>query len=130
MKSRQCGPEERRGRMRKAREFFDAAAAIASGEEGGDQSNDALVTLYVHAGIAASDAICCARLGVHASGENHAEAVELLRSAVGPTARHLQALLSLKSKAGYSHVRVTGTDVKRAQRAAEHLLDAAGVAGS
>jgi hypothetical protein len=32
----------------------------------------------VLAGIAASDAACCARLGVRARGQAHAEAVELL----------------------------------------------------
>lgn len=39
---------------------------------------DAYVPLCVHAGIAASDVVCCAKLGEHAQGENHDEAVGLL----------------------------------------------------
>jgi hypothetical protein len=47
---------------------------------------DAYVTLLVHAGIAASDVICCARLGEHAQGDNHVEAVALL-APLTPTAQ-------------------------------------------
>jgi hypothetical protein len=84
---------------------------------------DAYVTLLVHAGIAASDVICCARLGEHSMGENHAEAVKLLASAVdNKLAGALDALLSVKTKAGYSESAVSGNDLTKAERAAERLI--------
>ena len=67
--------------MAKARQFSDAATLIS--ELASDDSNlgDAYITLCVHAGIAAADVICCARLGVHASGQDHAAAATLLDKA-------------------------------------------------
>lgn len=47
------------GRMSKANEFFDAAGHL------GDEMPNAAGDLYVDAGVAASDVICCLRLGVH-----------------------------------------------------------------
>lgn len=81
--------------------------------------------MCVHAGIASADVICCARLGVHARGDDHAQAVALLRQAEGASARLLGDLLGMKTKAGYSAVGVSTRDVKRAGRAARQLLDAA-----
>ncbi|MBV9822088.1 MAG: hypothetical protein JO144_07550, partial [Actinobacteria bacterium] len=83
------------------------------------------VTLCVHAGIAAADVVCCARLGVHARGENHDQAVELLGSVDRTLARALAALLRLKTQSGYSHISTSGADQVRAKRATETLLDAA-----
>ncbi|WP_205629588.1 hypothetical protein [Jiangella muralis] len=87
--------------------------------------NDAVVTLYVHAGIAASDVICCARLGQHSTGENHAEAIGLLKAADSGSSGHLAALLSMKTKAGYSHLGASAADVRKAARAAARLLESA-----
>lgn len=56
-------------------------------------------------GIAAADAICAARLGEHARGENHDEAVALLSTVDKAAAAHLRALLGMKTLAGYSHSR-------------------------
>ena len=87
------------------------------------QLRDAVVTLYVHAGIAASDVICCARLGLHATGDNHAEAVALLKKAGAGSHRHLATLLGLKTKAGYSHTPASAADVRKAARAAVQLVE-------
>lgn len=84
---------------------------------------DAYVTLCVHSGIAAADVICCARLGEHPQGDNHNEAVTLLKRADPDAARHLSTLLGLKTKSGYSHVPVSAEDFKRAGRAMELLID-------
>jgi hypothetical protein len=86
---------------------------------------DAYVTLCVHAGIAASDVICCASLAEHALGESHDEAIGLLAKADKDVAKHLRTLLKLKTKAGYSHAPATTEDFKRAGRAAETLVEAA-----
>lgn len=89
----------RRGRMAKA-EQFAAAAELVHGlaDEAADVA-DAYVTLCVHAGIAAADVICAARLGVHARGENHQEAVTLLATADRAASRHLDALLGAPPRA-------------------------------
>ena len=79
---------------------------------------DAHVMLCVHAGIAASDVICCARLGEHSQGENHSEAIALLKTADKAAAKHLSTLLALKTKSAYSHTPVAPEEFKRAGRAA------------
>jgi hypothetical protein len=86
---------------------------------------DAYVTLCVHAGIAASDVICCVALGVHAKGESHSEATGLLAKVDKDAAKHLSTLLNLKTKAGYSHTPATADEFKRAGRAAEALVESA-----
>jgi dihydropteroate synthase len=120
-----CTREMRRGRLRKAGGFLEAANLLADQSPAEAESADAFVTLCIHAGIAASDVICCARLGEHAQGDNHTEAVTLLRKADSESARHLQVLLGMKTKVGYSHTGATEAEVKRAGRAAEALLEAA-----
>lgn len=86
---------------------------------------DAITTLWVHAGIAGADVVCCARLGVHALGENHQEAIALLRAADEALVKSLAILLSLKTRAGYSARPISGSDCTRAARAAERLVEAA-----
>jgi len=55
--TRECNSAVTAGRLSKAVEFFDAAAHLE-----GDMPN-AAGDLFVDAGIAASDVICCVRLG-------------------------------------------------------------------
>jgi len=114
-----CDAATRASRLRKAQEFLDAAETI------GVELPDAYVTLCVLAGIAAADVVCCVRLGVHASTEDHQQAVELLKAAARGQATHLSRLLSMKSKAGYSSRIATPTMCTQAARAASSLLDAA-----
>jgi dihydropteroate synthase len=108
--------------MLKAQQFADAATVVHDLAEEAGGVADAYITLCVHAGIAASDVICCARLGHHAQGEGHHEAVDLLRAAAPGFERHLAALLDMKTKSGYSHLPATAGEVKRAGRAVEVLL--------
>ena len=120
-----CTPEIRRGRLRKSGQFLDAASLIADSADEEAEITDVYVTLCVHAGIAASDVICCARLGEHSRSEDHYEAVTLLSKADSASAKHLRVLLSMKTKAGYSHRRASAADARRAGRAAEALLESA-----
>ena len=83
---------------------------------------DAAVTLFVHSGIASSDVICCARLGLFSQGEDHRQAATLLAQVDAGLSAYLATLLELKTKAAYSHVRVNPTELTRAVRAAENLL--------
>ncbi|MFJ5958351.1 hypothetical protein ACIQC5_20630 [Paenarthrobacter sp. NPDC092416] len=86
---------------------------------------DAVVTLCVHAGIAASDAICISRLGQYAKGQDHNGAVALLTTADVASGKHLTALLSMKTRAGYGYNPVTADQLKKAVRAMDALLERA-----
>jgi hypothetical protein len=110
--------------MRKAEGFLRAADEICL-LDAASELQDPVVTLYVHAGIAATDVICCARLAKYSVGDNHAEAIALLKAADSPSAKHLQTLLSMKSKVGYSHERASPGDATKAGRAAGALVEAA-----
>lgn len=125
MRTRPCNAVTRRGRLRKAEQFLDAANTVRDIADENDEVSDAYVTLCVHAGIAAADVICCARLGEHALGESHTEASALLKMATPDSARHLGILLDMKTKAGYSDMPVSMGDAKRAERAATALVEAA-----
>lgn len=114
--------------MAKADQFHLAAETIATTIEDQDIA-DAYVTLCVHAGIAAADVICCARLGEYAHGDDHQEAVALLSKADRANAKYLKVLLDLKTRSGYSATPTSKTDQKRAGRAAAALVSAARAIG-
>lgn len=116
---RNCDAVVTAGRMSKASEFFDAAGLL------GEEMPNAAGDLYVDAGIAASDVICCARLGVHSNTGSHSEAAALLKKADSGSERHLNTLLNLKNKAACTHQDLTVAELKKLNRAAEHLVEAA-----
>jgi hypothetical protein len=113
------------GRLARAVEFFESAEDER--REHPERAN-AWVNHYVLAGIAAADVICCRALGRHAQGDNHVQAVALLRS-VQPDGVELSValgvLLGMKTKAGYGERSVSGEDRIRAPRRAKQLVDAA-----
>jgi hypothetical protein len=111
--------------LNKANQFVTAADTIRDIADEDEEVADAYVTLCVHAGIAAADVICCSSLGKHAQGESHDEATTLLASADKDAAKHLSTLLRLKTKAGYGHTPATRDEVKKANRAANALVEAA-----
>jgi len=121
LETKRCTSTTRTGRLAKARQFLLAAETIATVVE--DQEiADAFVTLCVHAGIAAADVICCTKLGMYHVGEDHNGAVALVASADRSAAKHLKALLDMKTRSGYSPVLTSGADQKRAGRAAATLV--------
>ncbi|MDO5513073.1 hypothetical protein [Corynebacterium sp.] len=83
---------------------------------------DSCASLYVHAGIAAADAICAKSLGVHAKGPDHRQAVRLLAEVNKSAANKLELLLSLKTRAEYGHESISSTQLIQARRAAAHLI--------
>jgi hypothetical protein len=104
----------------KAQEFAEAAASdLKAGW------NIAATSLAVHAGINSADAVCGARLGKRAAGDDHDQVLVLLRQA-GPDGaeieRELRRLLPLKTKAEYDPddiaPSVAAKAVERAQRCA------------
>lgn len=112
------------GRLAKAKQFLQVADD-ARDLSGGDDVADAAATLYVHAGVAAADAICAGALGKHAKGQNHQNAVELLASVDRPASKSLGLLLGMKTRAGYGHDPISATALVRAERAARSLVDKA-----
>lgn len=123
-----CTDAIKRGRMRKADQFRDSATTIREFADDEAEVGDAFVTLLVHAGIAAADAICCHELGEHAHGDNHTEAVRLIGD-VRPNGRQLanalSTLLGAKTRAGYGFDPVAKDTRTRCWRAAEVLVLAA-----
>jgi len=81
--------------------------------------------LAVLAGVAASDAICGARLGKRYRGEDHRDAADLLAAAT-PDGRdlsnHLVRLLDLKDEAHYGIMMVSSAKARAAVRNASHLV--------
>ncbi|MGD9754120.1 MAG: hypothetical protein AB7W59_24255 [Acidimicrobiia bacterium] len=86
---------------------------------------DVVVTLAVHAAIAAADVICSVRLGKHSADGNHDAAVALLREHDAKLAGDLDTVLRRKQRAGYSDADLTPADSKTVLRSAERLLQAA-----
>lgn len=111
----------RQGRLDKAVQFLrvaDDARLLAD-----DQSvSDAAVTLCVHAGIAAADAICAKAIDQHSQGSDHRHAIQLLKGVDANASKHLSALLAMKTRAGYGHAPVSAANLRRAARAAESLV--------
>ncbi len=123
-RTKKCTQATRLARFNKGKQFIDAAAII---EEDADEQDliDAYITLCVHAGIAAADVICCARLGEHARGDSHDEAVPLLRKIDNKAASDLKTLLDMKTPASYSDAPMSVAKRRQAKRAAERLMDIA-----
>ncbi|CAN5698209.1 hypothetical protein BH24ACT4_BH24ACT4_19070 [soil metagenome] len=120
-----CDRAVQAGRLETAVQFHEQAEVITTLAEGEGDVLDAAVTLLVHAGIAAADVICCARLGQHARGQDHREAIDLLARADRSFSKDLAVLLGLKTKAGYSAVSMSNQNHTRASRAAARLVEAA-----
>lgn len=112
------------GRLRKARQFFEAAETIREFADDEAEVGDVYVTLCIHAGIAAADVLCCRALGYHPHGENHAEAVAELTKVGRQHGRDLRILLGMKTRAGYSSTPVTAEQRRRAGRSAQRLVEA------
>lgn len=123
-RTKRCSDTIRAGRLAKARQFWEAAEVIADSTTD-DDLIDAHVMLCVNAGIAAADALCCARLGEHAQGQDHREAVDLLAKVDPKLARHLSTLLGSKTKAAYSEVSASSINRRKVERAAATLVRAA-----
>ena len=107
----------------KAEEFAEAAASdLEAGR------NIAATSLAIHAGINSADAVCGARLGKRAAGEDHDQVLALLRQA-GPDGaeveRELRRLLPLKTKAEYEPDDIAPSVAAKAVERARRCADAA-----
>lgn len=104
-----------------ARRFFEVAELTAD-ENGFEQATAAL---YVLAGIAAADAICGHRLGEISRGQDHRQAIGLLKEVrnADPAANALGRLLDLKDAAHYGVDSLSADRITRARRDATLLLE-------
>lgn len=115
----------RRVRLAKARQFKAVADdALELAPDGSDVA-DAVVTLLIHAGIAAADALCAKELQVHAKGDSHKDSTRLVSSINPAAGQHLKRLLDMKTRAGYGHDPVSATQLQQAERSASFLLSLA-----
>lgn len=114
-----CSPAQGRARLRQA-EAFLMTADLVLGDTSDAATPGVAAALAVLAGIAASDAACCVRLHRRARGQDHAEAVQLLKT-VEPhgeaMAKNLSRLLAAKDD---SHYGVTLVDRAKARRLVEN----------
>lgn len=84
--------------------------------------------LAVLAGIAASDAVCCAKLGERSRGQDHRQAIQLLEKvspAGGKMAKALRELLAVKDDSHYGATLVSMSKAKQIVRRARELIDSA-----
>jgi hypothetical protein len=99
MRTRPVTKAQVRANANKAQEYGEAASSEIDSER-----YIAATSLAIHAAINAADAVCGARLGKRAAGEDHDQVLTLLKQA-GPDGsaveKELRRLLPLKTKAEY-----------------------------
>ncbi|MCC6436822.1 MAG: HEPN domain-containing protein [Acidimicrobiales bacterium] len=107
----------------KAEEFAEAAASdLEAGR------NIAATSLAIHAAINSADAVCGARLGQRAAGEDHDRVLALLRQAGRDGAeveRELRRLLPLKTKTEYEPDDIAPSVAAKAVERAERCTSVA-----
>lgn len=122
-----CDPSDARTRLRQAEAFVSVAELVFSEQDDEEPLfNGVAAALAVLAGIAASDAACCARLGRRSRGQDHARAVDLVRT-VQPDgaalAKDLARLLAIKDNVHYGALVVSLPDAKAAVTWARRMVD-------
>ncbi len=119
-----CDRSDALNRLAQAEAFLLAAELVVD-DDTDDATPSVAASLAVLAGIAASDAACCARLGVRARGQAHVEAVDVL-SGVEPhgagMAKDLQRLLNRKDDSQYGVAFVSASEASRMVGWAKRLL--------
>lgn len=118
---RTCNLSEARARHLSSVAFLEAAEQLSS--QGCNR--DVVVTNAVHAGIAASDVMCCVHLGERSADQDHAAAIRLLASVNSGLGNDLGRLFALKTTAAYEGRTVRAADVTASLRRARKLVDAA-----
>ena len=125
-----CSRSDAVHRLAQADAYLVAATLVV--DDGTDSANPGVAaSLAVLAGIAASDAACCARLGKRARGQSHLEAVALLKT-VSPhgaaMAKDLERLVARKDAAHYAATLLPPAEATRMVTWATRLVQQAGAA--
>lgn len=119
-----CGRPQAETRLAHARKFLEVAELVATEKEI-EESASCAAALAVLAGIAASDAACCAVLRRRARGQDHLQAADLLEQVEPggqPAASALRELIGLKDTAHYGLIHVTQPKLASAIRRAKLLV--------
>lgn len=119
-----CGRDEARHRAAIAANYLEVAEVAAAGEPDSADRNVAAGNAVL-AGIAASDALCCLRLGKRSRDADHAAAVQLLQQVDHRLGQNLSTVLAVKDFAHYGHDFLTATRLTTVLRAARGLVDQA-----
>ena len=126
----ECAASEARARLRQA-ESFVHVADFSLGQSTTSEElplRGVAAALAVLAGIAAADAVCCARLGKRSRAQDHIQAVELLRT-VHPRgedlARDLDRLLKIKDNVHYGAIVISARDAAAAVDRARRMIETA-----
>jgi hypothetical protein len=110
-----CGRTEAGTRLVQADAYLAAARLVV--DDPTDMANPGVAAaLAVLAGIAATDAACCARLSVRARGQDHREAVALIGTVTpnGPAmAKDLDRLLKRKDSLHYGATMISAAEGAR-----------------
>ena len=112
-------------RLENARKFLEVAELLAEPRPEDPPSASVSAALAVLAGIAASDAACCAALGRRARGQDHHEAETVLAEIVPggkAAANKLKRLMDLKDTAHDGLVFVSGANLTACLRQAADLV--------
>jgi predicted nucleotidyltransferase len=120
---RQCNRRDAVARLEDA-ETQLTYARLATPSSGAAERK-AATSCAVIAGIAAADAACCVKLGERSRGQDHREAVALLRRVPDggvAASGHLRRLLTLKDQSQYGVEEIGGRDLLGAQRQAAALV--------
>ena len=124
IRTQACGTAEARTRLAQARKFLEVAELVAS--EDIEESHSVSAALAVLAGIAASDAACCAALGRRSRSPDHHDAEELLgqiERGGDAAASTLRRLIDLKDTAHYGLIHVSRQRLTTALRQAHSLVE-------
>ena len=127
-----CSRDDARNRLKRAESFLVVADLVLGERIEMPDQDDAInlsgvaAALAVLAGIAAADAVCCHRLGVRFRGQDHIQAVKLVRQ-VSPNGddlgQDLDRLLDLKDNAHYGILGVSDADARKATEWARRMMD-------
>lgn len=120
MRTRPVSAAQVRAYAGKAQEYADAASSELESKR-----YIAATSLAIHAAINAADAVCGARLGRRAAGEDHDQVLTLLKQA-GPDGitveKELRRLLPLKTKAEYEPDDIAAGVAKKAVERSERCV--------
>ncbi len=122
-----CDAGVAKARLRQA-ESFVYVSELVLGEQGDDALplRGAAAALAVLGGIAAADAACCARLGRMHRGQDHAQAIDLVRT-LEPDgkqlANDLARLLAIKDNVHYEAIVISPSDASAAVDRARRMVD-------
>lgn len=112
-----CDLAQARARLRQATALVEAADLVLEFADADDIATPgAAASLAVLAGIAASDAACCAKIKSRPRGQNHLDAVPILKTIVPhgeAMSKDLERLLRRKDDAHYGMNLVSDTDAQK-----------------